>query len=476
MTTTGASRTGAELLHPALQDRRPERGDHLQPRQRQRHRRPALGDRRRLPRAGAPRRAARPATRTSRASLTSSTRRSSARRPAGPASTATARADRLRGRLRRLLRAEPRPAARSTGAPWPPTDTGSGHLWPVLDGERGEYDVAAAIDAAPSALLTAMRNMTSGQGLEPEQAWEDPDVAASPFGSGPDDGLDRLHGRPARRLGQPADLGAVRSTRGWRSTSARGATSRRPTIVTDRYVTHGMPGSLPLTVTSPAAARASTTATVTVTGTTAPGAHVDAEAVGATGGTAAIASTTADSSGNWSLSLPTGFGTHHDHRDRHARRAAPATRQLSVTERRAAGNAGARRHRPRRRRQRARARTPTRPRRDFHAGRVRPDRPEGQPGRRRTSTSRSRSATCVRRSAATFGAQLLDVYVRNPAATSTSTAARYPARELQHRAGRRLERAARGPGLRVADLGRCLGQPRWAPPSSSSTARARPRR
>ena len=29
------------------------------------------------------------------------------------------------------------------GAPWPPTDTGTGHLWPVLSGERGEYAVAA---------------------------------------------------------------------------------------------------------------------------------------------------------------------------------------------------------------------------------------------------------------------------------------------------------------------------------------------
>ena len=34
-----------------------------------------------------------------------------------------------------------------------------------------------------------------------------------------------------------------------------------------------------------------------------------AEAVGGTGGTAAIASTTADSGGNWSLSLPAGFGS-----------------------------------------------------------------------------------------------------------------------------------------------------------------------
>ena len=30
-----------------------------------------------------------------------------------------------------------------------------------------------------------MRNMQSGQGLEPEQAWEDPDLAASPYGTDP---------------------------------------------------------------------------------------------------------------------------------------------------------------------------------------------------------------------------------------------------------------------------------------------------
>ena len=37
-----------------------------------------------------------------------------------------------------------------TGEPWPTTDTGSGHLWPVLGGERGEYDVAAGDRAGAS--------------------------------------------------------------------------------------------------------------------------------------------------------------------------------------------------------------------------------------------------------------------------------------------------------------------------------------
>ena len=49
---------GAPVLHPPLEDRRPERRDLVQRRQRRPDARPARGDRRRLPRAGAARRAA----------------------------------------------------------------------------------------------------------------------------------------------------------------------------------------------------------------------------------------------------------------------------------------------------------------------------------------------------------------------------------------------------------------------------------
>ncbi len=41
------------------------------------------------------------------------------------------------------------------GAPWAPTDTGTGHLWPVLSGERGEYDLAAGQKSSAVTLLTA---------------------------------------------------------------------------------------------------------------------------------------------------------------------------------------------------------------------------------------------------------------------------------------------------------------------------------
>jgi glucoamylase len=71
-----------------------------------------------------------------------------------------------------------------------------------------------------------------------------------------------------------------------------------------------MPGTLPVTITSPAPGANITAQSITVTGTTAPHALVDAEAETPAGGAAASASTTADGSGHWSLSLtPTTFGS-----------------------------------------------------------------------------------------------------------------------------------------------------------------------
>ena len=99
------------------------------------------------------------------------------------------------------------------GKPWPTFDpgagptgsgnVGSGHLWPVLGGERGEYDVAAGEPSRRDTFLTAMRNMTSGQGLEPEQVWEDPDLGALAVRHRSDHRLDRLRQRPVRP-GRPA--------------------------------------------------------------------------------------------------------------------------------------------------------------------------------------------------------------------------------------------------------------------------------
>ena len=110
------------VLHPALEDRRPERRDLLQRRQRRADARPARGHRRRLPRARAARRAA--GERPGRARVAAGRRRDDqvghARAGrAGTATTATATA-----------------TAPADGRPWAPSGQGTGHLWPVLSAER----------------------------------------------------------------------------------------------------------------------------------------------------------------------------------------------------------------------------------------------------------------------------------------------------------------------------------------------------
>ena len=114
----------------------------------------------------------------------------------------------------------------TTGQPWPTTNTGTGHLWPVLSGERGEYDIAGSDRTDASSLLTAIAKMTSGHYLEPEQAWEEPEVKASPFG--PIRRRRRSASRTVSRPGRRArSRGRRRRTRGWRSTSEQVVTSRR---------------------------------------------------------------------------------------------------------------------------------------------------------------------------------------------------------------------------------------------------------
>ena len=193
----------------------------------------------------------------------------------------------------------------SNGAPWPPTDTGSGHLWPVLSGERGEYDIASRQGSSARTLLTAMQNMTSGQGLEPEQVWEDPNLAASPFGTDPTTAsIGFTNGKP---VGSASPLTWAQATVA-RLTLDLGAgrNLETPDIVSDRYVAHGMPGTFALTITSLVPDSAGTSATVT--GTTLPGANVDAETIPVGAGMGMLVSTIADSGGNWSVTLPWSFG------------------------------------------------------------------------------------------------------------------------------------------------------------------------
>jgi glucoamylase len=196
----------------------------------------------------------------------------------------------------------------TNGAPWAPTDTGTGHLWPVLSGERGEYEVSAGDRPFAISLLTAMRRMTSGVGLEPEQVWEDPDLRASLYGTDPETAsIGFTDGKPAGSA-SPLTWAQAQYARLALAIGA-GHTLETPSITLQRYVDHGMPGALPLSVSSPSSGTVVDTDSVTVSGTTTPGATVAAEGSGPAGGQAQIATTTAAaSSGAWTLTLPVSMG------------------------------------------------------------------------------------------------------------------------------------------------------------------------
>ncbi|WP_375490565.1 glucodextranase DOMON-like domain-containing protein [uncultured Jatrophihabitans sp.] len=194
------------------------------------------------------------------------------------------------------------------GQPWPTTDTGSGHLWPVLSGERAESAISTGNASLARSQLSFMLRSASGVGLVPEQAWEDPNVAADPYGTDPTtasigfrDGQAAGSAAPltwaqAQQLRLITDLGAGRIT-------------DRPSITADRYVRHAAPAALPVTITSPTANQDVSGAT-TVSGTTAPRALVSVASTATdSGGTTSFASTRASSTGAYSVSVPVGFGS-----------------------------------------------------------------------------------------------------------------------------------------------------------------------
>ena len=127
------------------------------------------------------------------------------------------------------------------------------------------------------------------------------------------------------------------------------------------------------------------------------------------------------------------------------------------------------RHRPDRRRQRA-GHVPVPDRSRLPAWRVRPARLTVN----QTATDVYMTGQ-IRNLGATFGnfgAQLLDIYVHDPAARSDLDRGGVPDAQLHDRPRRRVERAARGPGLRLAGLGRRRRAARSARRRSSRTGRA----
>jgi len=71
---------------------------------------------------------------------------------------------------------------KATGRGW--DETGIGRLWPLLTGERGEYELARGADAKP--LLDAMQKFANAGRMLPEQVWDRPDSPSAHlrFGEG----------------------------------------------------------------------------------------------------------------------------------------------------------------------------------------------------------------------------------------------------------------------------------------------------
>jgi glucoamylase len=222
-----------------------------------------------------------------------------------------------------------------TGAPWFPTGTGSGHPWPLLAGERAEQDLQTGDVAAAASLAATMQQMSSGLGLVPEQAWEDPSTPASPYGSDPKTASIGFTNGQAAGSADPLIWAQAQYLRLVLDLKA-GRLLDQPAITRDRYVSSGPPATVPLTiaVTAPGAvATPPSTSTAppamtedilasqepglstqqtqaTVSGKTAPGATVDiaVSQPGTSGNTTVVVQTVAGPDGRFRAIVPTPSG------------------------------------------------------------------------------------------------------------------------------------------------------------------------
>ena len=179
---------------------------------------------------------------------------------------------------------------------------GSGHLWPVLSAERGEHHVADGDRTSAAELLLGMSRTSSGVGLIPEQVWENSDLPASPFGTASECAAIGFANGEAAGSASPLTWSAASFVRLTRTIRDREITEQ-PVDTVARYIDNTQRATT-LTLTSPANGSL-VTGTATVAGTTAPRAAVDIDAVNIDiDGTAIVSTTTADANGTFSVEVP----------------------------------------------------------------------------------------------------------------------------------------------------------------------------
>ncbi len=194
------------------------------------------------------------------------------------------------------------------GHPWAPSGQGTGHLWPVLTEERGEYDVDSGQTSTAVTLLSTMQNFASGVGLIPEQDWELPNLAPSPYGTDP------TVASIGFQNGQPAGSAAPLT---WSAgvyvrllvDLTKNSVLERPADTYNRYVTHQQ-GQTSLTVTAPSNQSAVNGPSVTVTGTSVAGNTIYVAATNTDNNSqTTVTSTPTNPDGSFSVTLPVTGGT-----------------------------------------------------------------------------------------------------------------------------------------------------------------------
>ena len=123
----------------------------------------------------------------------------------------------------------------------------TGHPWPLLAGERAEQDLQTGDVSAAASLAETMQLMSSGLGLVPEQAWEDPGTPASPYGSDPATASIGFINGKAAGSADPLIWAQAQYLRLVLDVHA-GQLLDQPAITRDRYVTSGPPATVPLTI------------------------------------------------------------------------------------------------------------------------------------------------------------------------------------------------------------------------------------
>jgi len=194
------------------------------------------------------------------------------------------------------------------GHPWAPSGQGTGHLWPALAGERGEYELANGDRTAGLQRLVAMLGGASGPGLIPEQVWELPDLAASPFGTDPTvASIGFRNGGPAGSA-SPLTWSDGQYVRLMRDL-VTGKVLEQPAAVVNRYVTHHQ-GQTTLTVSQPADNSSVAGSPVTVAGTSVTGNTIYVAATNTDNNSQTItASTAVQADGSFSVTVPVTGGT-----------------------------------------------------------------------------------------------------------------------------------------------------------------------